>query len=222
MVSDEKNEAMRDEDYACHRAPHGTRETRVFPVRLVWAVHETGRRVGAKERKARHGRDAEPWMEVSGGEHADQPELPSWIVSILGIPSVPQAPQGLDLPCPLAGFAQVPYRAISRESKPENGLWGRWTRGEKAKSPGYMPTKGMPDGPVGPVLSPPGPVGAILSPHPQRDKTPPFARANSASTRALTSAFSTRGGAWCGFVRPSITIEPRQPQALCATNAPAP
>ena len=34
-------------------------------------------------------------------------------------------------PCPLAGFAQVGYRAVSRESKFANGLWGRWTRGRK-------------------------------------------------------------------------------------------
>ena len=47
-----------------------------------------------------------------------------------------------------------------------------------------------------------------------RNKGPPGAA--SASTRRLTSASSSNGGAWCGLLRASITSDPSQPQCFCA------
>ena len=47
-------------------------------------------------------------------------------------------------------------------------------------------------------------------------------RAARASTRRVTSGSSISGGAWCGFVRASITSEPKQPQCLSRMKASMP
>jgi len=46
--------------------------------------------------------------------------------------------------------------------------------------------------------------------------------APNSSTRRVTSGSSTRGGAWWGLVRASITSEPKQPQCLSAKKASIP
>ena len=43
-----------------------------------------------------------------------------------------------------------------------------------------------------------------------------------ASTRRSTAGSSTRGGAWCGLIRASMTSGPRQPQCFRSMNAPMP